>query len=78
MTIELLESNIEITYEIDSDICEEEHQAGFRYNETFYSLSEFMRWHDEKIDGVMTLSNTSAYGIKLSDCGESVDLYILG
>lgn len=40
-------------------------------------LSECMRCDHPLYDGVIVKSNSSAIGVKLSDCGESCDLFFI-
>jgi hypothetical protein len=66
---------LEIEYrEVEDD---EELATGFEYRESFYELDNFMRIDDPEIDGVMTLCNTCALGVKIADSGDAVQVYEL-
>ena len=62
----------------DYDFCEDGDQF-FRCNNETYFLSNFMRFNSDNqikdFDGYCGTSYFSAYLVKLSDCGECVEIF---
>lgn len=50
--------------------------AGFIYNDTLYTLDQFMRVDHKLYHGVMGVCNWYGYGIRLSDCNTSLKLWL--
>ena len=68
------------TVRTDNDYLDDEEYSCasfFHYNDQYYNLDQFMRTDEDDIDGIAGMTNTSALGIKLSDCGEAVMVYVL-
>jgi len=59
--------------------CEQDidQEPGFMYKGAFYSLGTCMRTESGEFDGVIGLTNTSALGVKVSPCGDSVQVTLL-
>lgn len=49
----------------------------FRFENSVYDLNDFMKIKDADWHGHLTLTNTSAMVIKLSECGEMVTVGVM-
>ena len=67
------------TFEIEHQATEYSNNeliAGFMHNDEFWALDNFMR-SDSEYDGIMGLTNTSAYGLNIDETGDEIELFLL-